>query len=102
MIDVSKGKILDLVKNVMTEIFCISRRCHSGELPRLRSEKQCQHGHHDQKKAQLYDISHIAVCDAHIDDIRHQKRDQHFQQHFQHDKHRRQYRLALVFPDRTE
>ena len=50
----------------------------------------------------LDDVIHIALHDPDVDDVRHQKRDQHFQQHFQRHKDRRQNGLLLILPHRFQ
>ena len=90
MIDIPEGKILDLIKNIMAEVLGIACRSDRGKLPCLGSEKQRQHGHYNKQDPCLDNVAHIPLHDPDVNDVRHQKRNQHFHQYLQRDKHRSQ------------
>ena len=90
MVDISKREILYPIKNIMAQILCIPGGCDRAHLPRLRAEYQRQHSHENKQEADLDDVAHVAVGNAHVDDLCHQKRDQHFHEHFKTDQYRSQ------------
>ena len=97
MVNISKRKILDLIKNIMPQILGISGSRHRGYLPCLSSEEQCDHRHNNQQNSHFDDIPHIAVHDPYVNDIRHEKRDQHFHQHLQGHQDRCDKCLLFIF-----
>ena len=99
MVDISEGKILHLIKNIMPQIFGIACRGNGAQLSGFHSEKQRDQGQRYQQQSHFNRIGQISACDAHIDNIGHQKRNQHFHKHLQSHKYGSQKRLPLVLPD---
>ena len=102
MIDIMERKFLYLIENIMTKILRISGSGNGCHISCLHTEKQCQHCHDHQDNSSLYDVIHISLCDSHINDLCHLKRDQHFHKNFQNYKKRCHDRLLFVFSDRFQ
>ena len=100
MVNIFEGKILYLVENIMTKIFCISGSCHSRHISCLHTKKQSKHRHNHKNHSTLYNISQITICNTHINDLCHFQRNEHFHQYLKNYKNRCQYRLFPVFPNR--
>ena len=86
----------------MPQVLGISGSRDGSHLPRLGAKGQRQHSHDDKDDAHLYNVIHVSFHNSDVNDICHQKRDQHFQQHLQRHQNRCQERLLLVLPHRFQ
>ena len=83
MVNIFEGKVLHLIKNIMTEVLCISCTCHRRHISRLHTEIKCKHCHNYKDHSPLHNISQISVCNSHVNDLCHFQRNEHFHQYLQ-------------------
>ena len=86
MVDVFKGKLLNLVKYVMPQVLCVSCASSGRIGSGFYAEPERQHCHDDQNDPHLDNVRKIPVLDPNIDNLCHLKRNQHFHEDFQNDK----------------
>ena len=78
MVDILKRKLLNPVKYIMAQVFCISCRRDRRRLSGYYSEIQGKHCHYNQYESPLNDIGQIAPCDSNVNDLCHFHGDHNF------------------------
>ena len=71
MIDILKRKFLYLIKNIMSQIFCVAGCCHCRHFSCDHAKPQSQHSHDHKDQPALDNVVDIPFGNANVNDLCH-------------------------------